>query len=71
MKHDRIHNNENLRSSGLTKNLFYRFGRTELLLLLLLFTAGIFVDYWFNHHPLPWQSSNSHAQVFTSVPLNA
>ncbi len=53
----------NARSSGLNENSLHKFGYTELFMLLLLFAAGISVDYWLNHHQLPWQSSNIQLQV--------
>lgn len=70
MRHHRIHHKSNLHPSGLVENSSYRFGRTELLLLLVLFIVGISVDSWFNHHQLHGQSANAHAQVSTSAAVN-
>jgi hypothetical protein len=58
MKKHQEHQDENSLPTKFTDKSQRKFGRTELYLLLLLLFAGITVDTCFNHHQLPWKSSD-------------
>ena len=49
----------------------YRFGRSQLYLLLLLFAVGTVTDIWFNHHQISWQSPRTHSGVSQQVSINS
>ncbi|MEH2248045.1 hypothetical protein [Nostoc sp.] len=72
MRHHTIDGNSILSQSNLTENSADNVGRKELYLLLLIaIVMGFSVDYWFNHHQLPWQSSNTPTTVSTPAPAKS
>ncbi|MEH2247874.1 hypothetical protein [Nostoc sp.] len=72
MRHHTVDGNSILSQSNLTENSPYNVGRKELYLLLLIaIVMGFYVDYWFNHHQLPWQSSDTPTTVSTPAPAKS
>ncbi|MEH2235760.1 hypothetical protein [Nostoc sp.] len=72
MRHHTIDGNSNLSQSSLSENSPDNVGRKELYLLLLIAVVmGFSGDYWFNHHQLPWQSSDTPTTVSTPTPAKS
>ncbi|MEH1889400.1 MAG: hypothetical protein V7K92_08010 [Nostoc sp.] len=71
MRHHTFDVNSNLSQSSLSENSADNVGRKELYLLLIAAVMGFSVNYWFNHHQLPWQSSDTPTTVSTPAPAKS
>ena len=73
MRHNAVNEDSNSPQSNFSKNSPDTVGqKKELYLLFLLATVlGFSLDYWFNHHQLPWQSSGTPTKMSISAPAKS
>lgn len=63
MRYQQTDKNLNACLSDMNKKANHKFGYAELFMLLMLFAAGFYTDYWFNHYQPPNQPLDIHVRL--------